>query len=531
MYFVVPVILGSSVGTVQWLGIGFFHTLLFALAFCRDYKRRLVIAVIATIFNIAIILFLANFFLGVSMLLSIMVVPMPVHMIIFMVSSFVATIFTCSSPRKYVTTIQSPDEESNNEINKEINKETNKVTNIETNIENNTEKSRIAILTKRPIISILCAVILVMILNIGVEIGSNVYSNTEEDVFAIENFTENPGSLTYLSSNATHGQIAVDYLEFINDNVRDRFPFSYGERDAAVWIVEELLAMGYDMEAITVQEFDLTDANIALEGGMLEGFSLMPLFYNINSSPFMNLDLRRSERSQNVILTVPGVREEVLLVAAHYDAPLEAAISDNASGVALLLESAKRLLDTNNEYTITYVFLGAEEVGLLGVYYYLASLTGAELENIKFAVNADVLLEGEALFVARGHYADGILSENDITNRWDEIVTDVNMNENANLLPWLNGIFITSDNLAFLEYELTTMFLMGLCLDYVGDGWRDMERGMLGLVDITEHNMGTILHTRDDNVAFINETWPGMMDNNMRVFSIYLEHVLFTNYE
>jgi hypothetical protein len=505
MFFVVPIILGSTVGNPLWLGIGFLHTLLFALAFLRDYKKKRAITVIATILNIAIVLFSAVFFTIVSLLAISMVIPIPEYMLVFMLFSLVATILTCTSPRKYITDKQSPEEEAQK------------------------ENTRFARVTKRPLSSILCVVLLLMTINVGIDIGS-VVINPEQDVFASENFAEISGPSVYLSSSAVHGQIAVSYLEFMNYNVRDRFPFSYGERDAAVWIVEELLAIGYDMHAIEVQEFAMADAIIAATGGMLEGLSTMPLYFGFNSSPFMNLDLRRSELSQNIILTVPGARDEVMIVAAHYDAPLGAGTSDNASGVALLLESAKRMLEMDNEYTIIYIFLGAEEVGLLGVYYYLASLTDAELDNIKFAINADVLLEGDGLFVARGHYVGGVLSENAIIARWDDIAEDVNASENANLMPWLNGIFATSDNLAFLDYDITTMFLLGLCLNYIGDGWRDIERGIQGLLSPMDYNLNTVLHTIQDNFAFINESRPGMMENNMRIFSLYLEQVLLASY-
>jgi hypothetical protein len=31
-------------------------------------------------------------------------------------------------------------------------------------------------------------------------------------------------------------------------------------------------------------------------------------------------------------------------------------------------------------------------------------------------------------------------------------------------------------------------------------------------------------------IQFINETWPGMMENSMRIFSLYLEQVLLASY-
>jgi len=67
----------------------------------------------------------------------------------------------------------------------------------------------------------------------------------EEITFASADFPEVDRQPMQLSANTPHGEIAVSHIEFINDNLYDRFAFSYQERRTAEWIVEELLAMGY----------------------------------------------------------------------------------------------------------------------------------------------------------------------------------------------------------------------------------------------------------------------------------------------
>ena len=194
------------------------------------------------------------------------------------------------------------------------------------------------------------------------------------------------------STELPHGQISVNYIEYMSDNLCARSAFTYRELEAATWIVEELLAMGHDWDNITAQEFTYWDVRES-EVGMF-GLS----WWNVMSPMILGFDrdyqLRADRVSQNVILTIPGQSERKIIVGAHYDSPPVSGASDNASGTALLLESAQRMLDMDNYHTIVYVFFGAEEVGLIGAYWYYEMLTEAERNNIVMMINADVLIEG-----------------------------------------------------------------------------------------------------------------------------------------
>ena len=165
------------------------------------------------------------------------------------------------------------------------------------------------------------------------------------------------------SDDMPHGQPAVNYIEFMSNNLYSRFPYSYQELWAANWIMEELLAMGHS--DVEMQNFYRED----LRG--LWPMPIMSLVYILDSSPFINFGLRADRASQNVVLTVPGQSDEVIVVGAHYDSVLYPGASDNASGVALILESAMRMINADNYYTIKYIFFGSEEVGLYGVLNYV----------------------------------------------------------------------------------------------------------------------------------------------------------------
>ena len=199
------------------------------------------------------------------------------------------------------------------------------------------------------------------------------------------------------STDLPPGAIAVGYIEYMSDNIGARSAFTYRELEAAVWIVEELLAMGHDWDSISVQEFtywDVNDIELGLFGDLNWNLVTHPMVLGAGRE----YQLRADRVSQNVILTLPGQSERTIIVGAHYDSPPYPSASDNASGTALLMESAQRMMEVEHYYTIVYVFFGAEEVGLIGAYYYYESLTTRERNNIVMMVNADVIIEGPYLF-------------------------------------------------------------------------------------------------------------------------------------
>lgn len=67
-------------------------------------------------------------------------------------------------------------------------------------------------------------------------------------------------------------------------------------------------------------------------------------------------------RSANVIAKLPGASEQVLLIGAHLDSRASSpGANDNASGVAVLLETARVLRASKPPCTLLFVGFGAEE--------------------------------------------------------------------------------------------------------------------------------------------------------------------------
>jgi Peptidase family M28 len=97
-------------------------------------------------------------------------------------------------------------------------------------------------------------------------------------------------------------------------------------------------------------------------------------------------------KEPNVICTLPGRTNAVILVGAHYDhVDLGDGVVDNWSG-ASLLPSFLQVLKTQTR-THTYVFIGfsGEEKGLVGSEYYARQLTPAQRANIEAMINLDTL--------------------------------------------------------------------------------------------------------------------------------------------
>ena len=321
----------------------------------------------------------------------------------------------------------------------------------------------------------------------------------------------------YLAEYTPHGELALQHIRFINDNLYSRKPFSYREKEAAAWLVEELLAMGHPWEQIQVQEFvvdlDSRWRNLTTAARFASDFAF-----------------RETTRlSQNVILTIPGESEGVIIVGAHYDSWPTPGASDNASGTSLLLESAQRMLELENYYTIVYVFFGAEEIGMQGSLHYALNLTEEEAENIVLMINADVLLEGPYLFYGAAYDRDGHPGENALTRQIDAIADALDFG----LIADSRVAYLSSDQLPFIMRGHTVVVLSGFDKRPLGEQGFIPRPGGCGssmpgpLFPMGDYQALTqILHTTGDCYHFIEATWPGMIQENMQAFSVFLEEMV-----
>lgn len=96
-------------------------------------------------------------------------------------------------------------------------------------------------------------------------------------------------------------------------------------------------------------------------------------------------------KSHNVILDLPGEREETIVFTAHYDSTsLSQGAYDNMSGSIGLLGIAKFFAEHPHSYGMRFIWCGSEERGLLGAKAYCADHE-EELKKIVLNINLDMI--------------------------------------------------------------------------------------------------------------------------------------------
>lgn len=105
------------------------------------------------------------------------------------------------------------------------------------------------------------------------------------------------------------------------------------------------------------------------------------------------ITLRQREyegQSHNVILDLPGEREEFIVFTAHYDSTsLSQGAYDNMSGAVGLLALAEHFSQNSHRYGLRFLWCGSEERGLLGSKAYCQE--EQRLQNCVLCINLDMI--------------------------------------------------------------------------------------------------------------------------------------------
>ncbi|WEK58825.1 MAG: M28 family peptidase [Candidatus Brevundimonas phytovorans] len=110
----------------------------------------------------------------------------------------------------------------------------------------------------------------------------------------------------------------------------------------------------------------------------------------------------KTYRGTNILGVIPGTRvgDKYIVVTAHYDhvgvheGQIYNGADDNASGVATMLELAKRLKASPPEHTVLIVALDGEERGLLGAKHFVQA-PPMPLSSISMNINYDMTARAE----------------------------------------------------------------------------------------------------------------------------------------
>ena len=172
------------------------------------------------------------------------------------------------------------------------------------------------------------------------------------------------------------------------------------------WMYRDILANGavgfitYDGNA-NYADFDIDQRELRAQ--VAEGVEKIP-GVNINAKSAIALVknnaanakilLKQEEftgDSHNVILEMPGQREETIVFTAHYDSTsLSQGAYDNMSGSVGLLGIAEYFTKHPHSYGLRFVWCGSEERGLLGSKAYCRDHEEA-LKNVVLNINLDMI--------------------------------------------------------------------------------------------------------------------------------------------
>lgn len=312
----------------------------------------------------------------------------------------------------------------------------------------------------------------------------------ETEEYEAEEATDTAIEETEASLDNSYGQSARVYLEAIAEDIGDREPGSDGEAQTAEYIQSVFEEIGYQPE---MSDFSADDE----EGG------------SINST--------------NVIAVKEGLSDQVIVVGAHYDAAYEdgtTGADDNASGVAVMLEVAELVYDIDTPYTIQFIAFGSEELALDGSTYYVDNLSDSELEKIVGMFNLDSLIAGDKMYVygndGSGTMRDWILEDADTLGVEIEGRTAEELN-NEDGTPCE-----CADYDAFEKAEIPFAY-------FEATNW-DLAADAMTQVDPEYGEDGEIRHTEYDSVEYIDENFPGRIDEHLNVF-VTLLYDLLTQYE
>ncbi|MBT2758442.1 M20/M25/M40 family metallo-hydrolase [Mesobacillus foraminis] len=114
-----------------------------------------------------------------------------------------------------------------------------------------------------------------------------------------------------------------------------------------------------------------------------------------NKTITLNVKRIANAKSQNIIATrtpQKGKDHEIVHVSAHFDSvPFAKGASDNASGTAVALELARVLKSYPIDKELRFVFVGAEEIGLVGSQHYVSQLSEEEIGRSIANFNMDMV--------------------------------------------------------------------------------------------------------------------------------------------
>lgn len=171
---------------------------------------------------------------------------------------------------------------------------------------------------------------------------------------------------------------AEHYLNALvsEEGIGARLPGSEAEIEAANYIQDLLEEFGYKVER---QNFD-----------------------------YINRTTKETQSSQNIIAYKPGKSGKSIILGGHYDSTSAELGSlgavDNGASIAVMLTVAKMMAELEQqEYGVTFIAFGAEEVGLVGAYKYVENASEEQIASYAGMINLDGIVGSDYLYIHSAH--------------------------------------------------------------------------------------------------------------------------------
>jgi len=275
------------------------------------------------------------------------------------------------------------------------------------------------------------------------------------------------------------GAAAYQYVEYLQEELGERMSGTEKERLTFDYLQKEILAMGYAKEDVETQKF-------TIKGGLV---------------------------SRNLVVKKQGISEKEIIIGAHYDCVGTNGVDDNGSGVAAILECAKRAVKIQSPYSFRFVFFGAEESGLEGSSYYANNMSKDEIKNTLFMINIDSILAGDKEYLYGGSIAgNGSITGDLPLRKIEQLAKDAQLKMHRN--PGLNLAYPTpgtgdwSDHVSFKKIGIPYVYMEATNWDIPpNDGMSETKK------------LGEIMHTDNDNLEVINKEFPGRAKKTLADFS------------
>lgn len=288
---------------------------------------------------------------------------------------------------------------------------------------------------------------------------------------------------------APAGQIAYAHVEALSEDIGTRVAGTDKEAEAAQYILLEFEHLGYVTE--------LRPFSVTVKGKVIN--------------------------SANIVAVKHGASSQEIIVGAHYDSVNTGrGADDNATGVAVILEVAERLRKQDTAYTIRFILFGAEELGLQGSEYYVSQMTDDQIQNTIAMINLDSVTAGDMAYIygdegekgAIRDWALGYAKEHNL-----ELQTQPG--ENPEYPAGTTGDW--SDHAPFKNTGIQYAY-------FESTNWTLGDKDGYTQVDTKYGVDGEIWHTEYDTLEYINETFPGRIQERLSLFVTILEAILTEYY-